>query len=300
MPSSLPTELAGTGTTPASFGSSPALAIAVAPNGARKTARDHPALPISPRELAECAAACRDAGASMLHLHVRDGAGRHSLAPADYRPAIEAVRSAVGRSLVLQLTSEAVGIYAPAEQRAMIRELRPEAVSLGLREMLPEGGGESGEEREAASFLAWAHREHIVVQLILYDADDVRRYAELRRRAVIPEGRHWVLFVLGRYTPGQRSTLADLLPFVAAWQAAGAISAAVPWAICAFGPREIECGLGAAALGGHLRVGFENNVRLPDGRIARDNAELVACAADLARHLGHKIATAEGLREMFA
>ena len=43
----------------------------MAPNGARKTRQDHPALPITPAELAACAAACRDAGASMLHLHVR-------------------------------------------------------------------------------------------------------------------------------------------------------------------------------------------------------------------------------------
>ena len=96
--------------------------IGVAPNGARKTRRDHPALPITPQELADFAAACREAGASMLHLHVRNADGGHSLAASDYRPAVEAVRRAVGRSLVLQLTSEAVGIYVPEQQAAMVRD----------------------------------------------------------------------------------------------------------------------------------------------------------------------------------
>ena len=232
-----------------------------------------------PQELAECAAACRDAGACMLHLHVRNAEGGHSLAPADYRPAIDAVRRAVGRSLVLQLTSEAVGIYAPAEQQAMVRELRPEAVSWrcarSCRTRLP--------SRRALSFSPGPIASEIVAQYILYGADDVERYSELRRRDVIPEGRHWVLFVLGRYTAGQRSSLADLLPMLAAWRAAGEITAGVPWSTCAFGPREIECSLGAAALGGHVRIGFENNLQLPDGRVARDNAELVSCFVEVRR-----------------
>jgi uncharacterized protein (DUF849 family) len=251
-------------------------------------------LPITPQELADCAVACREAGASMLHLHVRNNEGVHSLEPSDYRPSIEAVRRAVGNSLVLQLTSEAVGVYAPSQQRSIIRELHPEAVSLALREMLPD----TTAEREGAAFLAWAHREGIIVQFILYSPEDVARYVDLRRRGLIPEGRHWVLFVLGRYTPGQRSSLADLLPLLSVWQAAGETTAGVAWATCAFGPREIECGLGAAALGGHVRIGFENNLHMPDGRIARDNAELVACFADLARRLGHSLADAGGLRQL--
>ena len=70
--------------------------IAVAPNGARKRRDDHPRLPLSPGELAQCAADCLAAGASMMHLHVRDAEGRHSLEPADYRAAIAAIRERTG------------------------------------------------------------------------------------------------------------------------------------------------------------------------------------------------------------
>ncbi|MGH6903418.1 MAG: 3-keto-5-aminohexanoate cleavage protein [Geminicoccaceae bacterium] len=57
------------------------LVVTVAPNGARRTKTDHPDLPITPAEIARDAAWCADAGASVLHLHVRAGDGRHSLDP---------------------------------------------------------------------------------------------------------------------------------------------------------------------------------------------------------------------------
>ena len=66
--------------------------IAVAPNGARKTQQDHPQLPISPKEIAHTAAACQEAGACMLHLHVRDKKLVHSLDVDRYRKTIQAIR----------------------------------------------------------------------------------------------------------------------------------------------------------------------------------------------------------------
>lgn len=143
-------------------------------------------------------------------------------------------------------------------------------------------------------------RERIVPQYILYTPGDITRYAALCRREIVPTGRHWVLFVLGRYAADQRSSLADLLPMLAAWQAEADVTALVPWATCAFGPRESECALGAAALGGHVRLGFENNLHMPDGRMARDNAEVIAGFVRLARALGHAISDAQGLRQMLA
>ena len=69
--------------------------------------------------------------------------------------------------------------------------------------------------------------------------------------------------------------------------------------VCAFGAAEHACVTAAAAFGGHVRVGFENNLLLKDGRRAADNAELVAQAADAARCLGRPLASAAQLRAMF-
>ena len=274
---------------------SQSIAIAVAPNGARKTHADHPALPITPDELAACARQCVDAGAAMLHLHVRRPDGTHSLEPEDYRPAIAAVQRAVGDALVIQITTEAVGIYTPEQQMASVRALQPEAISAALRELVPDAAYEA----EAARFFGELAATRTAIQYILYSADDVVRYRDLRARGVLPETPHWVLFVLGRYSAGQRSDPTDLLPFLQAWADGGDVTANVPWAMCAFGPREAECALTAALLGGHARLGFENNMALPDGSTAPDNSALVT---NLRRHLDalHRpLASAADLRNWF-
>ena len=92
------------------------LLVMVAPNGARRTKADHPHLPITPADIAAEAGRCRDAGATIFHLHVRDQNDAHSLDPDRYRAAIDAVRAAVGESLVIQVTTEAVGRYDPASR----------------------------------------------------------------------------------------------------------------------------------------------------------------------------------------
>ena len=101
------------------------LVITVAPNGARRGKADHPALPVTPAEIAREAARCHEAGAAMIHLHVRDSEQRHSLDVGAYREAVAAVREAVGDRLVIQVTSEAVGIFSPEEQMAMIGPYLP-------------------------------------------------------------------------------------------------------------------------------------------------------------------------------
>lgn len=266
----------------------PPVILAVAPNGARKTKADHPALPMTPEEIAATAAQCRDAGAAMIHLHVRDPEGRHSLDVETYRTATAAVRSAVGRDLVVQVTSEAVGIYGPEEQMQMVRDLKPEAVSLAIREIVPDAASEGA----AAAFLAWVAAEEILPQYILYSADDLRRFDDLIARGIVPGERQVVLFVLGRYTKGQTSEPRELMPFLAA------NTRDHLWSVCAFGPRETACAVAAAALGGHARVGFENNFHLPDGGLAPDNAALVAAVADGLTAIGHRPASAEEARAL--
>jgi len=258
------------------------LILTVAPNGARRGYADHPALPITPEEIGRCAAACADAGAAMIHLHVRDRDGGHTLDADAYRAAIGAVKQQAGERIVIQVTSEAVGIYEPAQQMAMVRAVRPEAVSLAVRELLPEGA----DEQEVAKFFAWLAAEHIAAQFILYSQEDVRRFDDLVERGVVADCQRFVLFVLGRYSAGQQSSPDDVLPFVTA------NSGGYTWAVCAFGQREAACVLAAAAAGGHGRVGFENNLCLPDGRTAPDNAALVAAVADGARAMGRPLASA--------
>jgi len=264
------------------------LILTVAPNGARKTKADHPALPLTSVEIAECAAACAEVGAAMLHLHVRDSQAGHTLDADTYRDAIAAVRQAVGNNIVIQVTSEAVGIYEPQQQMAMVRDLRPESVSLAMREIVPD----AVHEKSAAEFFTWMRVEAVQPQFIVYSADDLNRLDDLIARGIVPPGRHFVLFVLGRYSPGQVSEPSDLIPFL------NANTLMHPWAVCAFGAREAACAAAATALGGHVRVGFENNMLLADGSRAPDNTALVTAAAASAEAIGRPVAGPGTAREL--
>ena len=260
-----------------------------APNGARKTRLDHPALPVAPAELADCARSILGAGAAMIHVHVRDDSGAHTLDAGRYRDAIAAIRAATGDDLVIQVTTEACGLYSPGQQMGMVRDLKPEAVSVALREICPDPDA----LEQAAAFYAWMRDEGVMAQHILYSPEDVMRFESLRADGVIPDERPFVLFVLGRYAGNLTGDVADLDGFVAA------VADDTTWAVCCFGVTE-QAAIGASARsGGHARVGFENNLLLPDGSVADDNAALVRLAVDAGRAAGRDPATAAEVREMF-
>lgn len=251
------------------------VAIAVAPNGGRRGKADHPALPITPAELARTAAECLSAGAAMIHVHVRDALGQHLLDADAYHAAISAIRREVGEEMVIQVTSEALGHYAPGEQMSVIRETRPPAVSLALRELAPqsEDGDDTATEAEFSHFLHWLRQERIAPQVILYTPDEARRLADMQRRGLIPFDQPPVLYVLGRYNRNQTSYPTDLLPFLAPDQ-----PDFHDFMVCAFGQHEAACTVMGGLLGGGLRVGFENNLQLPSGQQAASNADLVTSA----------------------
>jgi uncharacterized protein (DUF849 family) len=160
---------------------------------------------------------------------------------------------------------------------------------VGLRELDQPEIGEAG----LAQFFEWLARERTMTQVILYDATDLQRWQVLRKRGVIPDAPWFLLFVLGRYSTGQTSSPKDLVPFIHTHDGDE------PWAVCAFGATEHACITAAAALGGHVRVGFENNLRLKNDSVAPHNQALVLQAADAAACLARPLATAGDIRQRF-
>jgi uncharacterized protein (DUF849 family) len=265
--------------------------LAVAPNGGRKTKADCPALPLSADELARTAAECLERGASMIHLHVRDAEGRHCLDPEAYRATIARICQEIGDRLVLQITSESIGRYSPAEQRSAVLRTNPEAVSLALRELAPEGA----DEKDFGEFLRKLKQMRIWPQIILYTPAEAQRLGGMLKQGLIPFDKLAVLYVLGRFALTRTALPRDLLPFLAP-----DLPRFESWSVCAFGRRETACVTAAALLGGHARVGFENNLVLPDGARAASNAELVGAAARALEAVGLATQTADGLREEIA
>lgn len=249
--------------------------IMLAPNGARLTTADHPALPVTIPQVVQAALDAQAAGADGLHAHVRDADQRHVLDAGLYAELL-AELAVKAPGLYVQVTTEAVGRYTPAQQRALVETLRPSAVSIALREIMADRETDLNRRFFAGCAEAGCHVQHI-----LYDVDDIRRLGDLVASGVIPRDRLAALIVLGRYAEGQRSSPADL------HEPALALRDLLPgadWAVCAFGPAETDCLVEARRLGGKARIGFENNRLNRDGRPAHDNAGRVAeLVAELAR-----------------
>jgi 3-keto-5-aminohexanoate cleavage enzyme len=268
----------------------PNVILAVAPSGGRRGKADHPAIPLTVKELAEEAPAWRDAGASVLHLHIRDEIGAHSLSPATYADAIDTLRGAIGDSMVLQITTEAMGRFTPREQMDTVRATRPEAVSLALRELAPS----DDDKQSFADFLAWMAAERIAPQIILHDRRDADRLLAWVKEGSIDPGAISVLYVLGRYSADQISNPVDLLAFLGIEEPPYR-----DWMMCAFGPNEMRCAALAALLHGHVRIGFENNFYLSGGQLAPRNVDLVAQMAQTLKALGMDLATAADVRSLW-
>ncbi|MCF6292174.1 MAG: 3-keto-5-aminohexanoate cleavage protein [Robiginitomaculum sp.] len=263
------------------------LIVISAPNGARRQKTDHPDLPITPSEMAACAEEIVAAGASILHLHVRDNNNQHSLDVERYRASIKAVRDAVGEKLVIQITSEAVGKYSAAQQMQIVKELKPEAVSLALRELC----ATEKNLTEAAEFFSWLRFEKIFPQYILYDQEDCRRFEDYRRRGIFADDNPFVLLVIGRSGADQQQStiMADI-----------AKNMTSPWAVCGFGTEEIPLVAFAADNAGHIRVGFENNIYNSSQQLLRGHSEMIDICQQAANKTGRKIANANDVRNIFS
>jgi len=264
--------------------------IAVAPNGARKTQTDHTKLPLTPKELAHTAKACNEMGAVMIHLHVRDKNQQHTLDPDYYRPAIKAVRDTVGDQMIIQITTEAVGKYQPAQQIASVKALKPEAVSVAIREIF----SQPSFDKEAGKFLEWMYRERVSPQFILYSTEDIEQFKSMQSRGLIHSDTPNVLLVLGRYTENQESDPNELLPLLEI------LPSSLHWWLCAFGKSESSCMAETMSKGGHCRVGFENNLLDQDGNLAKSNESQVEVISKQAQLLTRGLATVEQAKKMMA
>uniref|UniRef100_UPI0004A4208A 3-keto-5-aminohexanoate cleavage protein n=1 Tax=Vibrio parahaemolyticus TaxID=670 RepID=UPI0004A4208A len=230
------------------------------------------------------------AGPAMIHLHARDANGRHSLDIDDNMVIYHAVKEAVGETMMVQLTTEAVGLYSPPQQRALVKAVKPEAASFALRELIPDRAS----EKEGHAFFHWLAENSIVSQIILYDTTDIERYFQLRDAGVLPKTHQHALVVLGRYQPAQQSSPWDLrgLNFVRF------VEEEIRCAICAFGAREQDCLASAMLLGFDVRVGFENNHFDVAGELAISNAAQVEALRDVAHCFAIPLRSAQSLRSV--
>jgi uncharacterized protein (DUF849 family) len=146
---------------------------------------------------------------------------------------------------------------------SILSNFKPAWASISVREI-------AREPNLADSIYGCCAEQGTEVQHILYDVSDITLLNKWQHEGIVRTSQNSVIFVLGRHSEGRTSSPADLTPLL------NAMPTRSQWMVCAFGPREHECLIEAARLGGNLRVGFENSLQDTDGNIWSDNSASVA------------------------
>jgi 3-keto-5-aminohexanoate cleavage enzyme len=264
--------------------------ITVAPTGAEVTRADNPALPHTPAEIAADALACADAGASVVHLHVREEDGTPSSRSELFAETIGLIRS--GSELVT-MVSTGGAVWMPMAERMTGLAADPDLAGVET------GSMNFGEDpfvtipSDARRVVGEATERGIGLEVEAFDVGHVVQAVRMLERGELP--------------PPLRANLVFGVPggIDASPEALAAMIRPLPsdthWSVTAVGRHQRRL-LALAVLhgAGGIRIGFEDGVYLRRGVLAASNAELVADAAALAGTLGRAVATIDEARARLA
>lgn len=139
----------------------------------------------------------------------------------DEGAAIAAIRERTDDQMIVQITTESVGMFSPQQQMETVRATIPEAVSMAVKELVPDPSAEA----QVAQFYGWALAHRIAVQHIVYTLGELDLFLRLVRTQVIPGDRHSLFFPLGLYAMTQESRPDELVHFCRGFGAKAATSA---------------------------------------------------------------------------
>ena len=274
--------------------------ITCAVTGSITRPEQHPDLPITPRQIADAAIDAARAGAAIAHIHVRDPAtGAPSMELAHYREVVERIRASE-TDLIINLTTGPGGRFVPSDDdpkvaapgSTLVRPerrvehvvaLKPEICSLDLNTMWFGSAVVINTPRNAAIMAAAIRKAGVTPELEVFDSGDIQLAHQLLADGVLarPPLFQVVLGIRNGFpaTPETLLYARSLLPADAMWAAMG------------IGRMEFPIVAQACLLGGHVRVGLEDNVYLDKGVLAPSNAALVERAVTIVELLGRSVAT---------
>jgi uncharacterized protein (DUF849 family) len=274
--------------------------ITCAVTGSLTRPEQHPGLPITPEQIANAAIDAAKAGAAIAHIHVRDPkTGAPSMALELYREVVERIRGSA-TDLIINLTTGPGGRFIPSDDDPKVAApgsnlttperrvehvvaLKPEICSLDLNTMWFGNAVVINTPRNA-TIMAKAIREAgVMPELEVFDSGDLQLAHQLLADGVLarPPLFQVVLGIRNGFpaTPATLLYATSLLPDDARWAAMG------------IGRMEFPIVAQAFLLGGHVRVGLEDNLYVRKGELAPSNAALVERAATLIELLGGSVAT---------
>jgi uncharacterized protein (DUF849 family) len=280
----------------------PPVIISCALTGAGDTRAKNPAVPASPAEIAQQAIDAAKAGASIVHIHVRDpGTGRSSTKFEYYEEVVQRIRESrcevlinltTGPGTMLTVPTDApfrvqpipdAQLLMPQERIAHVLKLRPDICSLDVATMSFGEATFVNPPSHLREMAAGIHAAGVTMELEVFDFGHARLASHLIASGAIPKSAYFQLCMSIPWgapaTPTVVAEMQRLLPPGAQWSAFG------------IGLDQFPMVATASILGGHVRVGLEDNLYLAPGKLARDNAELVAKAARIIGDLGYEVAT---------
>ncbi|MES3000965.1 MAG: 3-keto-5-aminohexanoate cleavage protein [Pseudomonadota bacterium] len=280
--------------------------LSCAVTGSITTLDQHPGLPCTPEQIANACIGAARAGAAITHIHVRHPDGKSSMELHHYREVVERVRAS-DVDVVINLTAGMGGRFVPGtedpkvagpgtnflppEQRvAHVMELRPEICSLDFNTMNSATAATINTPRNVRIMAGLIREAGTLPELELFDGGDLMLARELLDEGTL-QGPGFFQLVLGvKYgaaaTPATLAYLKSMLPADCQWSAFGVSRWSFPMLAQSF------------LLGGHVRVGLEDNIYLEKGVLAPDNAALVAKGKRMIQDLGGRLATPGEAREI--
>jgi 3-keto-5-aminohexanoate cleavage enzyme len=278
--------------------------ISAALSGGATTKSQNPSVPYTPEEFAEEAYKAYNSGATVVHIHARD-IEMDGLPTADMdkiRPTIEAIRDRCPDLLINMSSAISMGV-SPEQRITPIVEMKPEIASLNSNSM---NFALADRKRGTIAFefifentfgmivdFATKMKENKVKpEFEVYDLGGMYNIQLLRKQEGLFEEPMHFQFVFGvaggiPFDIRHLNTLVDLLPKDASWS------------VCGVGPNQFPAGICAAALGGHIRVGLEDNFRNIDGSVSKGNYEQVEWAVNVCKVAGRGVASPEEARQLF-
>lgn len=264
------------------------LIITAALVGAELTRQNTPFLPLTPEEIADEACAAYEAGAAMVHLHGRAENGSPTQDVNAYREIIHAVKARVPEIIIQVSTGGAVGMT--AEERLQPLALQPEMASLTT------GTVNFGEEvfyndmPMVREFARQMKERGIRPELEIFDSGMIASAMRLLKEGLISEPLHFNL-VLG-VPGGAAGTIKNLMHMVEC------LPSGSTWTASGIGAAQLPLSTAAILLGGHVRVGLEDNIYYSRGVLSEGNGPLVARVARIAKELGRSLATPDEARRI--
>jgi 3-keto-5-aminohexanoate cleavage enzyme len=254
------------------------LVLTAAIVGAEVTRKDTPHLPITPTEIADEAARCREAGAAVIHLHVRNDDGSPTQAKERFLETIEAIRRKTD-CIIQTSTGGAVGMS--IDERAGPLHCKPEMATLNCGSMNFGSDVFVNKKPEIRELAAKIRAAGAVAELECYEIGHVEEALLLLKEGAIGAPLHFQ-FVLG--VPGGIGAREESIQWMRTLLPEGA-----SWAVAAVGRHQRPMTELAMRLGGHARVGLEDNIYLEKGVLSEGSAPLVKRAAAFANSIGRRV-----------